>query len=29
VRQSYSVIAGVAFAWVFAESAERVAGREF
>jgi outer membrane scaffolding protein for murein synthesis (MipA/OmpV family) len=29
VRQTNSVIAGVAFAWVFAESAERVAGREF
>jgi outer membrane scaffolding protein for murein synthesis (MipA/OmpV family) len=29
VRQNYSVVAGVAFAWVFAESAERVAGREF
>jgi hypothetical protein len=29
VQQRYSVTAGLAFAWVFAESSERVAGREF
>jgi outer membrane scaffolding protein for murein synthesis (MipA/OmpV family) len=29
VQQKYSVTAGLAFAWVFAESSERVAGREF